>query len=215
MCSIGIGILLAISACAQEVYEKDQNIYFRDVNNKESQLTFKGKDYGAKLSPDREKIIFVREIKPCPGTSDAGWMPSDCEEIWAVNVDGSNEHRIIKSNYAENPDMSYYLGSFDSLNFSPDGNYIFFLSQHCAVDAILYRANFDGSNIKRLSNAHQLDVVGGYPKDEYYGHPVVGIRKLPKGASVIKWSVVLMAPDGHEIKEIDNLDLFWKTHKKL
>src|SRR3990172_10630599 len=100
MCSIGIGILLAISACAQEVYEKDQNIYFLDANGKEFQMTFKGKDYGGKLSHDRKEIIFVREIKSCPDISDTGWMPSDCQEIWTVNVDSSKEHRIIKSNYA-------------------------------------------------------------------------------------------------------------------
>lgn len=208
-------IAVACNAYAQTVFEKKGNIYFRDATGKETKLTSKGKDYEPKLFLDGKRIIFIREIKPCPGTEDTGWMPSDCTEIWGMNVDGSDERYIIKSNYSKDgQDMNYYLGSFGSLNISPDGKYIYFLAQNCAVDAILYRANFDGSDIKRLSNAHQIDMIGGNIQDEYYGYLVAGVRKLTEDGP-IKWSVVLMDINGREIQEIENFDEFWTQHRKM
>ena len=177
-------------------------------------LIFAQEDHGHKLSPDGSQIIFIRDIKPCPITPNTGWVPGDYDEIWSMRADGSDQRCIIKNNCSSNQDMSHFLGSFDSLHFSPDGKRIYFLSQNCATDAILYRANSDGSNIKRISNAHQLDVIGGNPKDEYYGHLVAGVRKS-QGAEPIRWTVVLLNAEGIEIMEIEDVEAFWKEHKKL
>jgi hypothetical protein len=83
------------------------------------------------------------------------------------------------------------------------------------VTVIAYNcANSDGSNIKRISNAHQLDVVGGNPKDEYYGYLVAGIRKS-QGVKPIRWTVALLDDEGNEVTEIEDIEAFWKEHKKL
>lgn len=175
---------------------------------------FAQEDHGHKLSLNGDQIIFIRDVKPCPITSDTGWVPADYDEIWSMRADGSDQRCIVKNNYSLNQDMSLYLGSFDSLHFSPDGKKIYFLCQNCTTDAILYRANSNGSNIKRISNAHQLDIVGGNPKDEHYGHLVAGIRKS-QGAEPIRWTVVLLDAEGNEITEIEDVEAFWKEHKKL
>lgn len=184
------------------------------INGLISTLIYAQEDHGHKLSPDGTQIIFVRYIKPCPITSDTGYLPGDYDEIWSMRTDRSGQRCIVKNNYSDKQDMDYYLGSFDSLHFSPDGKSIYFLCQNCLSDAILYSANADGSNIKRISNAHQLDVVGGNPKDKYYGHLVAGIRKS-EGVAPVRWTLMLLDADGKEITEIEDAEAFWKGHKKL
>jgi Tol biopolymer transport system component len=213
---IGVTIIFTPSmhAQAQVVYEKEGNIYIKDKTGKNKQLTNKNKDYESKLSPNRKQVIFIRAVNPCPFTEETGWLFSDFDEIWSMDIDGNNQHRIVENNYSEGMDMGNYIGSFGSLNFSPDGKYIYFLCQNCATDAILYKADADGSNIRKLSNAHQLDVIGGNPKDKYYGHLVAGKRKSSKGEA-IKWTVVLLDSDGKEVEEIEDLEKFWLQCKKM
>ncbi|MBU0743990.1 MAG: hypothetical protein KKE11_01270 [Gammaproteobacteria bacterium] len=196
------------------MYEKEGNIFIKLADGKERQLTYEDCNYQPQISPDAKQIMYIKHTKECPFTENDPWFPADFDEIWSMNIDGSGNKCIIKNNYVLGQDMQYYLGSFGSLTFSPDGKYIYFLCQNCAVDAILYRANSDGSDIDRLTNAHQLDVIGGHPEDEYYGYLVAGMRKS-SGAEPIKWTTVLMDSDGKEIKEINDLDKFWTQHKKI
>jgi len=200
---------------APHVYTKDDNnIYLSDIKDNETQLTFQGRDYEPRLSPNGQQIIFIRHTKENPFTSDAGWFPSDFDGIWSININGDDKRCIVENNYSKTQDMNNYLGSFDSLHFSPDGKKIYFLCQNCTTNAILYSANTDGSNIKRIRYAHQLDIVGGNPDDKHYGYLVAGVKKYPKDTSITRWVTVLMDPEGNEIKEIDSLDKFWQKYKK-
>ncbi len=203
----------ALQVYAKPMYENGEFIYIIDIKGKKLQITFKGRDYEPKLSPDGKRIIFIRAVKDCPFTEDLGWFPLDFDEVWSVNIDGSNERCIIKNNYSEKPDMNNYLGCFDDLNFSPDGKYIYFLCQNCASNAVLYRANSDGTNIKRLCSAYEVDVIGGNPEDEYYGYIVAGVKKNQEDTGVYKWTSVILDSDGNEVREIDDLDGFWKHYK--
>jgi hypothetical protein len=164
------------------------------------------------ISPDKTQIIFIREIKECPYTSDTGWFPSDYDEIWAMDANGLNQRQIIANNHSDMLDakgnlvsskMSNFLGSFGSVYFSPDSKHIYFLCQNSASNAILYRADVDGSNIKRLGHAHGLaGVIGGNPNDQYYGC-IVAYTKKSVEDQPYKWVTVLLSPDGKEIKELD------------
>jgi dipeptidyl aminopeptidase/acylaminoacyl peptidase len=201
------------------VYTKeDNNIYLRDDKDNETQLTFKGKDYEPKLSPNGQQIIFVRHIKECPFTPNYPWVPTDFDEIWSKDLRDGKERSIVKNNYdyvSKNDDWGNYLGVFHQLHFSPDGKRIYFLCANCPTNSLLYTTDADGSNIKMICYAYQLDVVGDSPIDEYFGCLVAGVKKYPEGTYTTKWTVVLMDPDGNEIKEIDDLEEFWKHHEKV
>jgi len=171
------------------------------------------------VSPDNRQIIFVKHIKKDPSTPDIGWIPSDFDEIWEMNIDGSNKRCIVKNNYksvSKNDDWDNFLGSFGNLNFSPDSKKIYFLCQNCVTNAILYSADADGKNIKNLGYAHDIDgLVGGDFNSEYYGYLVAHVRKFPDDSHTTKWSTILIDPEGNEIKEIEDLDSFWKEHVKM
>ena len=168
------------------------------------------------VSPDGKQSVFIKEVKECPYTPDTGWFPSDYDEIWAMNADGTEKRCIISNNYAVGQDMQNYLGSFDSLCFSPDSKHIYFLCQNSATNALLYRANADGTNIKQLGSAHDISgVVGGDPEDTYYGCVVVHSKKVVEGQDSYSWVTLLLSADGMEIKEIDNIDEFWSQHSKV
>lgn len=158
------------------------------------------------LSPDGQSVLFVNYKHGCPWTEDMDWFPIDSDDLWLMNADGSKKRCIVKNNYSKDADMNNYLGSFEDLHWSPDGKYIYFLCQNCASNAILYRANADGANIKKLSHAHGIGgVVGGNPKDEYYGYILVHMKKYLQDQPN-RWVTVLMTPDGKEVKEINSPD---------
>jgi len=206
-------IACVLCAYAQSVYEKDGNLYIKGISGKETRLTSQGKDYEPKLSPDGKQIVFVRLMKDCPYTSDTGWFPSDYDAIWSMDAEGNNQRCIVKNNYSEKQDMDYYLGDFNSMCFSSDGKFIYYLCQNSASNAILYKAKSDGTNIKRLSHAHGIGgVVGGSPEDEYYGYIMVHMKKYSENQPN-RWVTVLMDSEGREIKEIDDIDRFWSEHR--
>lgn len=185
------------------------------VNSFANQSQFNNQDSVQKISPDGKQIVFVRAVKECPYTEDTGWVPSDFDELWSMNADGGNKKCLIKNSYAKNQDIDNYLGSFGDLHWSPDGKHIYFLCQNCATNALLYKANADGTNIKKFSYAHEIGgVVGGNPGDEYYGHIVVHVKKYSDDQPA-RWVTVLMNPDGEEVKEIDNIEQFWIGRKKI
>lgn len=195
------------------VYIKDNNLYIRYADSDERQLTSQNKDYNPVLSSDGQRIIFIREIKFCPITPSTGWVPGDYDEIWSMSVNGGDQRSIIKNNYSENVDMKNYLGSFGDLHISTDSKKIYFLCQNCATDAILYIADIDGSNVRRVCNAHQLDLVGGNPDHKYYGYLVIGQRQSSKDR--IKWVSVLLDTNGGVVEEIEDIDQFWQEYEKL
>jgi hypothetical protein len=163
------------------------------------------------VSPDKTQIVFIREVKECPYTSDTGWFVFDYDEIWAMDANGLNQRRLIVNNYLDMLDddgklvlsrMNDFLGSFGPVYFSPDSKHIYFLCQNSASNAILYTANVDGSSIKKLGYAHGLaGIIGGSPQSQHYGCIVAYMKKSVEGQPY-KWVTVLLSPDGKEIKEI-------------
>jgi len=213
--------MIALKKAKQEPEKYDADFFLKEKCSKLIEDIIKkakegtGQDIGQKLSPNGKQIVFIREIRISPITSFTGWVPGDYDEVWTMDAYGRNKRCIITNNYSPNQDMDNYLGSFDNLHWSPDGQYIYFLCQNSASNAILYRANRDGANIKRLSHGHGISgVVGGSPEDEYYGYILVDMKKYSENQPN-RWVSVLLTSDGKEITEIKDVEAFWKEHKKI
>lgn len=168
----------------------------------------------AATTPDGRYEIYVKKLYEPDWLKYHGtWQPGDYDEIWIKDLEMGEERLLITNNFDEMgtlADYTQYLGSFGSLHISPDGKKLYFLCQNCTVDAVLYVANIDGMNVRRIHNAHQLDLVGGEQDDEYFGYLVVGHREsIPEK---ILWQVLLLDPDGNKVLEIDDVDEFWTKH---
>jgi dipeptidyl aminopeptidase/acylaminoacyl peptidase len=104
-------------------------------------LTDMGNITAAKISPDGNLVVFTRENSP-----------SDTE-LWSVNADGSEIHRLIGENALEGR-VNIFRGEF----FSPDGKiYVFGLEPKTeSVKNELWAANLDGSGAKKLVGIEDL-----------------------------------------------------------
>ena len=84
-------------------------------------------------------------------------------EIWLVNSDGSNDHRIWQ---APLPDPIYK--GIRGLQWRPDGGAIAFGSDYqkvCSIyDSDIYTIQANGSGLKRITNSPSCAALAGFPK---------------------------------------------------
>jgi TolB protein len=120
------------------------------------QLTTSGENAEAYFSPDGKQLIFQSN----PG----GTSPTACDQMFIMNIDGSNRHQISKG------------GRTTCGYFYPDGKSILYASTHLASAACpprpsyekgyvwpvyasydIFRAQPDGSNLQRLTTTPGYD----------------------------------------------------------
>lgn len=169
------------------------------------------------LTPDMKKVIYVKHVKEKPWDKDTGWMPSDFDEIWTRDIATGEERQLIANNFNEvkkNKDWKNHLGSFDSIHISPDGQMMYFLCQNSTSNAVFFMADINGKNIKRIRDAHQLDMVAGSKEDGYYGFLVAGVKAIEPTDKPNEWASILFDPEGNMVKEIKDIDSFWEKHVK-
>ena len=169
------------------------------------------------LTTDMKTVVYVKHVKEKPWNQDTGWMPSDFDEIWIRDIETGKERQLIGNNFnevKENKDWDNYLGSFDSIYISPDGQKVYFLCQNSTSNAVLFMSDINGENIKRIRGAHQLNMVGGSDEDEYYGFLVAGVKALEPSDKPNECTSVLFDPNGNMVKEIEDIDSFWNKHVK-
>ena len=120
------------------------------------QLTSGGENAEAYFSPDGKQLIFQSN----PG----GTSPTACDQMFTMNADGSNRHRVSNG------------GRTTCGYFYPDGKSILYASTHLASAACpprpsyehgyvwpvyasydIFRARPDGSNLQRLTTTPGYD----------------------------------------------------------
>jgi Tol biopolymer transport system component len=91
-------------------------------------------------SPDGNWIAFVSKSGPYPYTY----------AVFKVRADGTEETRLTESGGCGSPD-SVYANDFD-LSWSPDGDWIAFVSDCGAYTHDIFKVRADGSEVKRLTH---------------------------------------------------------------
>jgi WD40 repeat protein len=91
-----------------KVYEKDGNLFFQKNETQAIQLTNSGRDRNPILSEDGQKIVFYR------GEAD--------DNVYSIDIDGTNEQLIIKSNELSIPEP----GEVKGLTFIADSHLLLF-----------------------------------------------------------------------------------------
>jgi hypothetical protein len=151
---------------AQKVFAKEGNVYYVR-NGREVQVTFSGRDEYPMLHPNKEWIYFVRTA---PGKwvgekyySAKGEVTDGVlrDELWRVKTDGTGAAMLFRSENAaiDGPDPDYAIASVNNIQFSPNGDKVYFEASQWVTSDALYIMNADGSAIKMLGPGNDTKIV--------------------------------------------------------
>ena len=162
-----LSIFFISNAYAASVYVKDRNIFYAD-NGKSLQITSLGRDEGPVLYPKGEWIYFVRNT---PGVwKGEKYYPARGEviengvlkgELWRIKIGGSQAKLLFRNDKAaiDGPDPSCVIASVSNIQFSPDGDKVYFETSNWVTSAGLHVMNLDGSDERLLGAGNDTKII--------------------------------------------------------
>jgi dipeptidyl aminopeptidase/acylaminoacyl peptidase len=123
------------------VFASQEKLWIKEGDAEPRALTDMGDFTAAEISPNGNQIVFARDNSP------------SVSELWSVNTDGSELHRLVGENTLEGR-VIIFRGGY----FSPDGKiYVFGLEPKTeSVKNELWAADLDGSGVKKLVGVEDL-----------------------------------------------------------
>ena len=186
--------LMPGTVTGQVVTSKDGNIWFgADPAGKLTQLTATSRDREPNLSPDGHHVVFVRGT---PGSTVEGPTGDEVEktELWMIRTDGTEPRLLLRGGSQDNS-TGFPMAFFQSPQFSPDGNSVYFLSIAAVVTGTAYALDLKLGHLREVCPANSLLVVR---KGRYAGNLVVEQHRYFEGGGSYNW-VWLVTPQGKEI----------------
>lgn len=169
---IGISVLIVMTligtnANAATVYEEDGNIYYED-NGVSERLSSSGRDENPALHPGGEWVFFVRGTEgewdgeryhPARGEIIENGILK--EGLWRVRADGSDAERLFINDRGavDGPDPDYVIATVGNIQFSPEGDKVYFETPNWVTSAALHVMNPDGSDEKLLGPGNETKIV--------------------------------------------------------
>ncbi|MFC1632296.1 TolB family protein [Candidatus Omnitrophota bacterium] len=227
--------LMSLAVSAEQVLEREDNIYFVDEGGEETQLTSSGKDRTPVLSPDGGKVAFIRksdeEAYLSVGSPDdylqSGPEGILADQVWIIDIDGENETMLTQDS---NPDVT---GGYDKWNgedvvahidddtlcFSPDSKKVYFITSAWVTSGAVHCVNIDGTNEQFVIPGNSIMIID---EGEYKDHLIVRQHKYFLGAGSYDWLWLftpegkLVGPVGPELTNNQRSSLFsdWRTEKE-
>ena len=192
------------------------NIFYRDQNLVEEQITFQNLDSRAVLSPDGKKIAFFRETPDNP--IHGCWHDNSIiHEMWLYDPISKEKELLVSGGnvYAGNIEelprfgdiCKYMLAHFADLQFSLDSKTIYFSHAAWATSGAIQSVGVSTGEIKFVSSGN-----GGFEviKDgEYKGDILIGSKhKYFYGGGSYDICFVV-SPEGKELLAIASKDDFY------
>ena len=201
----------------QKVFAKEGHIYYFSDGKDEIQLTFNGKDSAPALSPDGKNVAFLR--KSDREAYLAVGAPEDylqsgpdailADQVWIIGVDGKNEKLLVEDNNPDDFGYDKWEGNKviahiddDSLQFSPDGKTLYFITSAWVTTGALHSVNIDGTNERFIAGANYLKVID---KGRYKGNLIIRQHRYFLAGGSYDW-LWLFTPAGKELGPL-GLDL--------
>jgi len=162
----------------EKVFTKDGNIYYAS-NGKAAQVTSSGRDEYPMLHPKEEWIYFIRttagkwigdKYYPAKGEVIKDGVLQD--ELWRVKKDGTQAKLLFRNNRfaIDGPDPDYVSASIYNIQFSPDGDKVYFETPNWVTSAGLHVMNPDGSRERMLGPGNQTKIIlSASERDPKYG----------------------------------------------
>ena len=188
------------------------NIFLRTSHGEAKQLTNSGRDSAPVLSPDAHWIVFIRALPGKEISTGIGDIPA--AELWRISVSGKNLTRLVAPRAAEN--MQNVIANFDSVQFSTDGRYVFFVTPAYATSGAVHVVDTTNGKERFLMGGGGVEVI---QSGEYHDCLLVGQHRHFIGGGSYDW-LWLFRPDGKEIGPVGEdatkfKELFVSDTKKL
>jgi len=164
----------------KKVFEEKGSIYYCPSGKQKIQLTKSGKDRNPILSPNGEKMVFIRKSsKMAYNPIDGADIPRDplADQLWIMDINGKNEKMLVQD---INPDDKGYdkwkgedvIGFIEdeSVQFSPDGKTVYYLTPAWVTSSALRSVNVDGTREHFITSANYLKVID---KGQYKGDLII------------------------------------------
>jgi len=203
---------IAYAAPASTVFARDGNIYYFCGMKEVIRLTASGKDRGPVLSQDGKKVVFLRKSdREAHGEhGDDSGSAILADQIWIVDIDGENAKILVRDRNPDDRGHDKWRGEDviahiedDTLQFSPDGKRLYFISSAWVTAGALHSVNVDGTDERFIASANTLKVIG---KGEYTGCVIVSQHRYFLTGGSYDWYYVF-TPEGKEIGPLgDDLD---------
>jgi len=201
-----IGVVLAASPalCAQEVYERSGNIYFRHSNGKIEALTSSAHDHSPALSSDNTEAVFRRELRAAKFDDDGVY------QLWTVEISTKRARLLLNS-----IETGREFAPFGTPDFSPDRRFVYFLIREAQTSLKVMRLNRNSGAIDPVVfGVSEFRVVR---KGSYAGYIVACLRKwafAETDFSFVYW-YYLLDSDGREVgfigREKTDMERFFKA----
>ena len=201
-------LVLAATAAvfAQTVSVKDGNIQFTDKSGRTTALTSSGRDSSPLLAPDGKWVAFVRKIdgkKIATGSDEV-----DPAELWQVRVDGKEPTLLVRCRESQKTES--LIGGFETLQFSPDGKLLYFVTPAWATSGAVHVVDTTNRKERFLFAGNNVKVV---PSGEYKGCLLVQQHRYFVGGGSYDW-FWLLRPDGKEVGPVgEDTSTFEATYR--
>lgn len=173
-----ISVLFNAQVIAQptSVYEKQGNIFFRNTDGAEAQLTAQGQDTALSLSPDGKLAVFVRTTMQQPIETGAG--EAAFTELWLIKINTRQMVKIVESKASEK--IEEILAGFSNPQFSEDANQVFFLSEAWATSSSVQKVDLRTGKVQFVTAGNTLEVIR---HGKYKGYLRINQHRYKKDAS--------------------------------
>ncbi len=165
--SLAIAAETSSSSEAKKVFVKDRNIYY-ERDGKTTQLTSSGRDEEPVLHPEEEWVYFVRRT-PGAWKGEEYYPAKDeivkngilADELWRVKIDGTHPKLLFRNDKiaVDGPNPDYRSAIIQNIQFSPDGDKVYFETPNWVTSSGLNIMNADGSGQKLLGGANGAKIV--------------------------------------------------------
>ena len=196
--------LSAARATAQTASAEHGNIWLTHAAGHKHQITDTGLDCCPAVSPDGQRIVFVRKTQGMK--VEVGWGSAEANEIWTVDVTGQQPRRLARG--ADHFHENAPLAELGSPQFSPDGKRVYFWGAAAAVSGNVYAIELDTGALRFISGGHNVEVIQRGP---YRGCLIVQKHKYFVGGGSYDW-FWLLKRNGEEEGPLGDDPKFFKEN---
>jgi len=163
-----------------------------------TRLTTTGHDTEPTLSPDGQKVAFLRNTDDSIGSGSGLHLALD---VWIIGIDGKNERRVLQAREDQDPERT--LAGLTNLQFSPDGRTLYVVGAGWATSWGVHAVDVASGKDWFVTAGDSVEVIRS---GRYNGDLVIRQgRHRPNGGGM--YDVILVVdPHGRDVAVVGEAD---------